>query len=177
MKTLFCVTTISLLFITVGLSSAHSQTQEFEGYTIVKTIAGQEVCLGTWVQPDDVALSGYCQGQMIDSAQLSAISARQSTERLDQLLLTLASIDQRLADNNDQVKGLIQATVNAQLAIEQQAGQISEFLQETITKRFDALPKEMIANDLFKKELAKLKEDILQEVEKSYSKLPKTSTK
>jgi hypothetical protein len=114
---------------------------------------------------------------MIDISQLSAISARQSTEKLDQVVLTLALIDQKLAVNNDQVKELIQATVNTQVAIDQQVRQASEFLRETITKRFDALPKEMIANDLFKKELAKLKEDILKEVQKSYSTLPKPSTK
>jgi len=129
------------------------------------------------VQPADVALSGSCEGQMIDISQLSAISARQSTEKLDQVVLTLALIDQKLAVNNDQVKELIQATVNTQVAIDQQVRQASEFLRETITKRFDALPKEMIANDLFKKELAKLKEDILKEVQKSYSTLPKPSTK
>lgn len=177
MKTLVCVTTIWLAFITVGLSSVQSQTRELEGYTIVRTPAGPQVCLGKWVPPIDVALPGVCQGEMVDIAQFSAISARQSTEKLDQLLLTLTSIDQKLAVNNDQLKELIQATVNTQIAIDQQVSQVSEFLLERITKRFDALPQEMIDNDLFKKELAKLKEDILKEVKESYSTRPKTSTK
>jgi len=169
MKTLVYVTTILLVFFTVGLSSVQSQTQEFEGYTIIRTTAGPQVCLGNWVQPKDVALSGFCDGQMVDVAQLSAISARQSAQKMDQLLFTLVSIDQKLAVNNDQVKGLIQATVNTQNAIDQQVRLVGEFLREAVTKRFDALPKEMFANDLFKEELKKLKEDILEEIEKRYS--------
>ncbi|HET6516510.1 MAG TPA: histidine kinase, partial [Thermodesulfovibrionales bacterium] len=52
---------------TLGLSAAvESQTQEFEGYTIIRTVAGPQVCLGNWVQPQDVALSGHCDGQMVD---------------------------------------------------------------------------------------------------------------
>jgi hypothetical protein len=41
-------------------------------------------------------------------------------------------------------------------------------LREMITRRFDALPGEILANDQFKEEITKLKEDILKEVEKRY---------
>ncbi|HET6516045.1 MAG TPA: hypothetical protein VFG09_12855, partial [Thermodesulfovibrionales bacterium] len=66
MKTLVFVMMTSLVLFTVGLSSVESQTQEFEGYTIIRTVAGPQVCLGNWVQPQDVALSGHCDGQMVD---------------------------------------------------------------------------------------------------------------
>ncbi len=168
MKILIGVTTIWFVFFVVGLSSVRCQTQEFEGYTIVRTVTGPQVCLGRWVPPRDVSMSGVCEGQMVPVAQLSAISARQGVDRLDQLLVALTSIDQKLAVNNDQINRLIEATVNTQASIDQQVRQVSEFLRDTITKRFDALPGEILANDVFREELNRLKEDILKEVEKRY---------
>ncbi len=175
MKTSLCVVVIWFVFFIVGLSSVQCQTQEFEGYTIVRTVTGPQVCLGRWVPPRDVSMSGVCEGQMVAVGQLSAISARQSVDRLDQLLLALSSIDQKLAVNNDQINRLIEATVNTQASIDQQVRQVSEFLRETITERFDGLPKEILANDVFRKELNKLKEDILKEVEKHYPTKPAPS--
>jgi hypothetical protein len=113
----------------------------------------------------------------VDVAQFTAISARQSADRLDQLLSTLTSVDQKLAVNNDQINRLIDATVNTQISIDQQARQVGELLKETIAKRFDALPEQILANDAFREELAKLKEDILREVEKQYLKRPPSSAK
>jgi len=175
MKKLICVTAIWLVFFIAGASPVRSQTQVVEGYTFMSGNRGLQVCLGRWVPPTDVALSGVCDGQVVDVAQLTAISARLSADRLDQLLLSLAAIDQKLAVNNDQVKQLIEATVNTQTSIDQQVKQVSELLSETITKRFDALPEEILANNLFREEIAKLKEDILREVEKNYSKQPTPS--
>jgi len=177
MKTLICITTIWLVFFIVGASSVQSQTQVVEGYTFIRGGTGPQVCLGRWVPPKDVALPGVCEGQVVGVDQLTAISTRLSADRLDQLLLALTSIDQKLAVNNDQIKRLIEATVNTQTSIDQQVRQVSEFLRETITKRFDALPEEILANDLFKEELTKLKEDILKEVEKHYSTRSTPSTR
>jgi hypothetical protein len=177
MKTLICITTIWLVFFIVGASSVQSQTQVVEGYTFIRGGTGPQVCLGRWVPPKDVALPGVCEGQVVGVDQLTAISTRLSADRLDQLLLALTSIDQKLAVNNDQLKRLIEATVNTQTSIDQQVRQVSEFLRETITKRFDALPEEILANDLFKEELTKLKEDILKEVEKHYSTRSTPSTR
>lgn len=177
MKTLICITTIWLVFFIVGASSVQSQTQVVEGYTFIRGGTGPQVCLGRWIPPKDVALPGVCEGQVVGVDQLTAISTRLSADRLDQLLLALTSIDQKLAVNNDQIKRLIEATVNTQTSIDQQVRQVSEFLRETITKRFDALPEEILSNDLFKEEITKLKEDILKEVEKHYSTRPTTSTR
>ena len=106
---------------------------------------------------------------MVDVSQLTAISTKQTADRLDQLLLVLESIDQRLADNNVQIERLIEATVNTQAAIDQQTGQVGELLHDTISSRVDALSRRVLANDTFKKELEKLKEDILADVKKVYS--------
>ena len=175
MKKFICVTAIWLVFFIGGVSPVLSQTQVVEGYTFLRGDRGLQVCLGRWVPSRDVALPGVCDGQMVDVAQLNAISARLSADRLDQLLLALAAIDQKLAINNDQVKQLIEATVSTQTSIDQQVKQVSELLSETITRRFDALPEEILDNNLFKEEITKLKEDILREVEKHYPKQPTPS--
>ena len=178
MKTLICVTTICLVFFFMGASLVQSQTEVLEGYTLVRGGTGTSVCLGKWVPSRDVALPGVCQGQMVDINYLAAISAKQSADKLEQLIYALNSIDQRLAINNDQFQQLIKATVNTQTLIDQQVRQFNELLREAIIERFDVLfytlPEEILSNDLFKKEFKKLKEDILKEVEKHYLKKPKT---
>jgi hypothetical protein len=173
MKIFFNIAAICLVFFSIGVSPARSQTQVVEGYTFIQGTNGTQVCLGRWIPPTDVALPGVCDGQIVNLPQLTAISSRISAEKLDQVIGTLSSIDQRLAVNNDQIKQLIDATANTQDSIDQQVRQVNEMLRETITKRFEALPAEVLANDLFKEEITKLKEDILKEVEKRYPKRSK----
>jgi hypothetical protein len=103
---------------------------------------------------------------LVDVAQLTAISAGQTTGRLDQLLRVLASIDQRLAVSNDQLRRIVETSVNTQASSRKQGRKTGKFLRETINSRFDAVSKEALANDLFRKELAKLRKDILEDVEK-----------
>jgi hypothetical protein len=178
MKTLICVTAIWVVFFIAGASLAQSETQVLEGYTFMRSPTGPQVCLGRWVPPRDVAFPGVCEGQMVDVSQLTAVSARLSADRLDQILRALGSIDEKLAVNNDRVEQLIEATAaNTQTSIDQQVRQVSELLTEVITKRFDALPEEILTTDLFKEELTKLREDILREVAKRYSTSPTPSTK
>lgn len=177
MKTLICVTAIWLMFSFAGVSSVQSQTQAVEGYTVVRGLSGTSICLGRWLPSRDVALPGVCEGQMVDPDQLTAVSAKLSADRLDQLLLAIASIDQKLSVNNDQIKRLIDATVNTQTSIDQQVRQVSELLHETISRRFDALPEEILSNELFREEITKLKEDILKEIENRYPARPAPSTK
>jgi hypothetical protein len=170
MKTLICILAIWLVFFIVGMSPAQSQAGE--DYTFITGERGPQICVGSWIPPRDVGLPGFCDGQLFGLSQLSAISAKQTVDRLDQLLSVLASIDQRLAANNDLVLQLIESTANTQSSIEQQVWQGGNLLRDAITQRFDDLPKEILANDLFKEELSKLKEDILGEVEKQYLKRP-----
>jgi len=176
MKTLICVITIWLVFFIMGVSSVQSQTEVLEGYTFIRGATGTSICLGQWVPSRDVALPGVCKGQMVDVNYLAAVSAKQSADKLDQLLSALTSIDQKLAINNDQVQQLIEVTVNTQNSIDQQVRQSGELLREAIIERFnvvfDTLQEEMLSSDLFKGEFTKLKEDILKEVEKHYLKRP-----
>jgi hypothetical protein len=172
MKIFISIAGICLVFIGIGVSPARSQTLSYEGYTFIGA-TGAQVCLGRWMPSTDVALPGVCDGQIVNVPQLTAISSRQSAERLDQMLGALSSIDQRLAVNNDQIKQLLDATANTQDSIDQQVKQVNEMLREIITKRFDALPGEVLANESFKEEITKLKEDILKEVEKRYPKRSK----
>ncbi|MEW6571674.1 MAG: hypothetical protein AB1390_10990 [Nitrospirota bacterium] len=160
---------IGTLFQMLCASSTQSQTQVIEGYTFIRGATGPAVCLGRWVPPRDITLPGVCEGQLVDLTQLSAVSARLSADRLGQILLALDSLDQKLSINNDQIKQLIEVNLKTQTAIDQQVKQISNLLREAVTERFDALPAEILSNDLFKEELEKLKQDILKEVEKHYS--------
>jgi hypothetical protein len=174
MKTFICIISILLALLFLSASSVWSQTQVVEGYTFISGGTGTRVCLGRWIPSSDVALPGVCEGQVVDVEQLTAVSAKLTAEKLDQLLVALTSIDQKLAVNNDQVKRLIEVTLDTQASIEQQ---VDELLYEKITTRFDTLPEEILANDLFREELTKLKEDILKEVEKHYTKRTTPSKK
>ena len=168
MRKIFSIAAICLAFSGIGVAPVWSQTQVVEGYTLLRGSGGTQVCLGRWIPPRDVALPGVCEGPIVDIPQLTAISSRMSAERLDQVVAVLSSIDQRLAVNNDQIRQLIDASANTQNSIDQQISQVNGMLRESISKRFDALPGEILANDLFKEEIIKLKEDILREVEKRY---------
>jgi hypothetical protein len=166
-----------LLLLIAGASPAWPEAQVVEGYTVVRGPAGPVVCLGRWVPSRDVALPGVCDGQLVDMTQLSAISNRVSADRLEQMLSFLAAIDQKLAVNNEQMRQLTETTVKVQASIEQQSRQVGDLLQEAIARRFEALPEEIVENALFKEELARLRQDILKEVEKHYAKRPVTPAK
>ncbi len=164
MKGFLCVTAIWAALLVVTASPAESQ----DDYTFIATNRGNQVCVGTWIPPREAGLPGTCEGQIMTYAQFSAVSGRQSVDRLDQLLVSLESINEKMAINNDQIGKLVDATVNTQNSIERQVRQSGDFLRETIARRFEALPKELLSNESFKEALSKLKEDILAEVDKRF---------
>lgn len=111
----------------------------------------------------------------MDGSQLTAVSTKQTADKLDQLLSVLESIDQKLADNNIQIERLIETSVSTQTslsqtqaAINQQTAQVNELMHDTISSRVDALSKRVLANDTFRKELERLKQDILTDIKKYY---------
>lgn len=154
----------------VSVSSV--QSQGLGGYTVVSGPSGPQVCLGRWIPPKDVALPGLCEGQLMDVSQFTAMFTKMSADRLDQVIILLGSIDQKLALNNDQVSRLLESTVKTQTFMEQHVGATSELLREAITSRFDALPEEILRSDQFREEVLRLKEDILKEVERRYPTRP-----
>ena len=173
MKTLSYVTAIGLALFIASATPAQSQ----EDYTFFANAWGPQICLGIWTPPSESNPYGVCDGQMMGIPQLTAISAKQTVDRLDQLLTAFASVDEKLDINNKQVSLLIEATYDTQTSINKQVKQVSEFLRETINQRFDAVPSEIVADKAFRRELIKLREDILQEVEKRYPAVPPPSTK
>lgn len=173
MKTLCYVTAIGLALFIASATPAQAQ----EDYTFFANAWGPQICLGSWTPPSDANPYGVCDGQTMGLPQLTAISAKQTVERLDQLLAAFASVDEKLDINNRQVSTLIDATYDTQASINQQVKQVSEFLRETINQRFDAIPSELLADKAFRREIIKLREDILQEVEKRYPAVPTPSTK
>jgi len=165
MKSLSCITAIVLAFFILGAEPAESQ----EDYSFVMTASGPQVCLGRWIPPTAVGGPGVCEGQLIGIPQLSAISSRQSVERLDQVIAVLTSIEQKLDANNDLLGQLIEETVTSRTSSAEQGKEVSEFLRETITQRFDELPRGLLVNGFVVRELTQLKEDILKDVERHYT--------
>lgn len=168
MKTLRYATVILLVFFIACASSAWSQ----EEYTFVANAYGQQVCIGRWIPSPTGAQGGVCEGEMIGVPQLAAISARQSIDRLDQLLAVLSSISEKMDVSNDQLNLLINVMANAQ-----QTAQNNEALRRAIAQRFAALSLELTDNKDFSEELSSLKEDVLREVEKRYPTTPAAATR
>ena len=160
---------IWVIFMFVCASSVQSQTQEIGGYTVIRGGSSSIICVGRWVPSKEAGRPGVCEGQLADVSQLTAISTRQTAERLEQLLSVLESIDQKLADNTVQIERLIEATVNTQASIKRQGEQVEELMHDTISSRVDALSKRVLANDTFRQELEKLKQDILTDLKKYFS--------
>ncbi|MEW6584612.1 MAG: hypothetical protein AB1442_03265 [Nitrospirota bacterium] len=171
------IAAIGFVLLAAGAPSVQSQTQEVEGYTLVRSTSGTAVCLGRWVQPRDVALPGYCEGNLMDISQFAAISSRLTADKLDQVILALSSLDQKLAVNNEQIRQLIDVNSKTQTSIDLQVTQVGDIINEAITRRFDELPAEILSNELFKAEMEKLKSDILSEVQKHYVRQPAPSAK
>ena len=169
MKRLIHGTAILFTFMFFWASSVQSQTQEIGGYTVIRGGSGSIICVGRWIPSTEPGRPGVCDGQMADVSQLTAISTRQTADRLDQLLPVLESMDQKLADSNAQIERLIEATINTQASINRQVEQVGELMHDTISSRVDALSRRVLANDTFKRELEKLKQDILTDLKKNYS--------
>lgn len=168
MKSLIHTGAICLLlfFLIADGSEVCAQTPGDQEYMVVNGSGGPQICIGRWVQSQDVAQPGSCEGQLVDMNQFAALSAGQSADRLSGILNILTAIDRKLAVNNDQVKELLKAAGNTRGTDEQHSR--VNFLREQITKKFDELPGVMPANDQYKKQIADLKEAILKEVEKAY---------
>jgi hypothetical protein len=168
MKKVICFASIWLALCIV-VPSIQSQAEEAEGYTFIRGPMGPQVCIGRYTPPTADAVSGVCEGQVLDLAQFNAASTKSSADRLDQAIQVLQAIDNKLAVNNDKVDRLIEVVVATQASSDKQ----NRELGETIEKRFDAIPEELLSNDSFKQELTKLKADILKEVERRYQ--PRTA--
>ncbi|NTU43177.1 MAG: hypothetical protein HGA78_09065 [Nitrospirales bacterium] len=112
-----------------------------------------------------MAIPGVCEGQLQDVALFNAVSGRQTANSLEQVIAVLMALDQKLALSNDQLNRLIELTGSVQAAVGQQ---VSESLEEVISRRLNALPAEILANTAFREELSKMKEAILKEVEARY---------
>jgi hypothetical protein len=164
MKTLGFAAAICLACLAVSPSPALAQ----EDYSFITNAYGPQVCIGRWIPPTEIGRTGVCEGQLIGLPQLTALSSKQSADRLEQLIAVLSSIDQKMDINNEQLNRLIEATVNIQTSIDRQITQESEFLRKTIARAVDKLPADFLANKVFMEEINRLKRDILREVERRY---------
>jgi hypothetical protein len=173
MRTIGRGAAMAALAVILAAPQAWAQGQAAEGYTFIRGLAGTEVCMGAWTPPAG-GFPGRCEGQVVDLAQFMALSTRASTERLEQALLVLTAMDQRLALGNEQLRQLTEVTLKAQAAMDHQVRQANDLLLDVIARRFDQVPAEVLADEQFKEVLEKLRKDILAEVEKQYAKRPST---
>lgn len=98
-------------------------------------------------------------------------------KKLDQLNTNLETLIGLLRNSNSNTSSTANSasTTNTKLddtmtLIRQQNEQASEILHNLIIERFKSLPAEMLTNPLFRAELEKLRNDILQEVDKRIKK-------
>jgi len=166
MEKLFCITIAGMILLIMG-PSIQSHAQEMASYTFLRGPMGPQVCIGRYSPPTPDNVSGVCDGQVMDVVQFNASSTRQSADRLDQTVQALSSIDDRLAQTNAKMDRLIEITAAAQASTDRRERDLDD-LSDSIEKRFETIPDELLANAAFRNELAKLKEDILKEVEKRY---------
>jgi len=169
---LLSITASCLVVFIILASATYSQDEE---YTFISSSKGPGVCLGRWVQSDDDSRLGHCEGKEMGLSQYSALSSRKTVDRLDQLLIAISAMDEKMAENNNQLGMLIQATEDTKASIDSQVAQVGEILRETISKRFDTLLVQLINDDLFKEELVRLKEEILEEIDYVYFSQPPVS--
>jgi|WetSurMetagenome_2_1015567.scaffolds.fasta_scaffold00023_86 hypothetical protein len=156
---------IMILLIVTGIAGLpdRARAQEQEGYTFFSGVRGLEVCVGQYTAPSSADVTGYCRGQTLGLQQFSAVTARQSADRLDRIASTLEAIDRKLSANNEQLQLLTEVTANTQTNA---AKSEIALLSDAIAQRFESIPEELISNSEFREELDKLKADIMAEVEK-----------
>ncbi|MFA5353885.1 MAG: hypothetical protein WC291_06630 [Thermodesulfovibrionales bacterium] len=165
---LFC-----LAFLVAAAPPVHSQTDLGEGFTFIYGTRGLQICQGRWIPSADVAKPGVCEGQLQDVGMFNAVSARQTADSLNQALRILSAIDQKLAAGNEQTNMLIEAAVNTQASVDQ----LRELLSASITRKFEALPKDLLANEQFREALTQLKEEILIELDGRSPQKPSPQTR
>jgi hypothetical protein len=152
-----------IIIVIVSAAPIGSQAQEAEGYTFLSGSAGPLVCVGQYTAPSSSDVTGVCQGQLFGLQQFSAVSARQSVDRLDRIAAALEAIDEKLAANNEQLQLLTEVTANKETdMVKNEIG----LLSEAIDQRFEAVPEDLIADSRFRQALDKLKSEIMAEVEK-----------
>lgn len=171
MKTITSIITGYLILFMVGAGVSSGQ----ETYTFINSSNGPMICIGTWVPSNTVGGPGTCEGTLMGMDEWTALSTRQSADRLDSLLTTMNSIDEKMSINIDQTSRLLDATRKVGNAIDAQVRQTNQFLHKTIEQRFAAVPQEILSNEAFKQELMQLKKDILSEVDKYYQPKPTSS--
>ncbi len=170
MKKFFCIAALCTISIMTGQAN-RSEAQDAAGYTFIRGPMGPQVCVGMYTPPTADSVSGFCDGQVLDLMQFNAASTKLSADRLDQAVQVLVDIDNRLVQSNDKMDRLLEASVSARASSEKQGRDLAE-MSDAIERRFQTVPEELLANDSFKQELARLKEDILREVESRYQPRP-----
>lgn len=145
----------TFLLLSVDLPATHAQgnpIQQYDGNIILPSTFEDLICLGNWN-----AELERCEGSAVSSGALAAISAAKSADRLEQIRLLLDAMNNSLSANT-------QALRDIQRSFGPQTGPANGSLQEAILTRFDAIPAGILTDDSVREELERLRNDILQEV-------------
>jgi hypothetical protein len=156
MKPFFPIAICVLTFLNLNAPTADAQSgpiQNYEGMMILPSTYGDQICLGNW--NSDL---GRCDGPAVSSGALAAISAAKSADKLEQIRRLLDTLNNGLSANT-------QALLNIQKSADLQSRPAGESIKQAIAKRFDAIPAGVLTEGSVRREIEKLKEDILLEVD------------
>lgn len=165
MKFLFSVV-LAFMLLNLNPPSMHAQSnpiQQYDGNIILPSTFEDLICLGNWN-----AEMERCEGSAVSSGALAAISAAKSADRLEQIRLLLNSINNTLFENT-------QALIDLRKSFDLQDAPATQSLREAIITRFDAVPTGILTEDLVKEELDRLRNDILEAVERKNPAPPRSS--
>lgn len=166
MKFLFSMMIFVFTLLSINLSSTHAQgnpIQQYDGNIILPSTFEDLICLGNWN-----AELERCEGSAVSSGALAAISAAKSADRLEQIRLLLNSINNKLSENT-------QALLDLRKSFDLQDAPATQSLRDAISTRFDAVPTGILTEDSVKEELDRLRNDILEAVERKNPAPPRSS--
>lgn len=126
---------------------------------------------GFGAAPGAVCL-GPCSGgtRTYQSADFAAVYAKLNNDELKNIKSLWAEMSRQLEANTAAIKKMTESNEKVQASIDEQVRLGKEMLHGMIVKRFDTMPAELLQNELFKQEMAKLKADILSEVDRKAQK-------
>lgn len=164
----FLLSTMLFTFILSGMDlppthAQGNQIQRYDGNIILPSTFEDLICLGNWNEE-----LGRCEGAAVSSGALAAISAAKSADRLEQIRLLLNSINNKLSENT-------QALIDLRKSFELQDIPATQSLREAIITRFDTVPEGVLTGDSVREELNRLRDDILEAVERRNPAPPRSS--
>lgn len=161
-RTNFFFTMLVVLLFSTRTYAQTAPVMEYENKGIIPgDYGGDTICLNNWVPPQSGntignSSPGVCNGVEISALALTAISSKNSSDKLEQIRVLLEQL------NNNLTKVVSE---NRRLNKDHDRRE-NVALRELIDEKFDALPVEVVANKQIKEILNKLRQDLLESIKK-----------